>query len=81
MYIDGKTYNVIVCGLLEWKQICAGSFVYICIAIDNPVIKWESWDPINQFNPATFCDCINFQRHMLWSFSVFSELRGDRSFC
>jgi hypothetical protein len=42
--------------ILEEKQMIMCSFVYICIAIDNPVIKWEGWDPINQFNPATFCD-------------------------
>jgi hypothetical protein len=29
-----------VCGLFEWKGICAGSlsFVYICIAVGDPVI-------------------------------------------
>ena len=35
---------VIVCGLFEWKRICAGfflSFVYICIAVGDPVIKRE----------------------------------------
>jgi len=32
---------VIVCGLFEWKQICAGflSFVDICIAVEDPVIR------------------------------------------
>ena len=32
---------VIVCGLFEWKRICAGilSFVYICILVGDSVIK------------------------------------------
>jgi hypothetical protein len=34
---------VIVCGLLEWKQIYVGflSFFCTCIAIGDPVIKSE----------------------------------------
>ena len=32
---------MIACGLSEWKRICAGflSFVYICIAVGDPVFK------------------------------------------
>jgi hypothetical protein len=32
---------VIVCGLFEWKRICKGllSFVFICDAIEDPIIK------------------------------------------
>ena len=32
---------VIVFGLIEWKQVCADFilFVYICIAVVDPVIK------------------------------------------
>jgi hypothetical protein len=34
---------VIVCGLFEWKRICKGllSFVFICDAIEDPIIKKE----------------------------------------
>ena len=45
---------VILCGLFEWKRICAGflSFVYICIAVLDPAIKRGNWVPINRFNLA-----------------------------
>ena len=42
---------VVVCSLFKWKRICAGllSFVYICIAVGDSVIKrggliMRSWD-------------------------------------
>jgi len=37
---------VIVCGLFEWKRICAGfflSFVYICIALEIQLSREKGW--------------------------------------
>ena len=72
---------VIVCGIFEWKRICAGFFlmfiyIYICIAIGDPVIKRE-WLR-SHFNPATFfvsvpSQDLDFQHHMSCLFFVFSE--------
>ena len=41
---------VIVCGLFEGTRICAGflSFVYICIAVGDPVIKRRGLRSSNQ---------------------------------
>jgi len=39
---DCKVKDISVCCLLEWKIICVGFlvvFVYICIAVGDPVIK------------------------------------------
>jgi hypothetical protein len=49
---------VIVCGLLEWKQICTcffiGSLYYLYCRWRSNYQDGECWDPINLFNPATF---------------------------
>jgi hypothetical protein len=37
---------VIICGLFEWKDICA-SFVYICVALEIELSRWGlGWDPV-----------------------------------
>ena len=66
---------VAVCGFLsgsESVQVFVLSFVYICIAAGDPVIKREGWDPINWNNLTTFLPVPNqnldFQCHMSWSF-------------
>ena len=72
-----------------WVKACFLSFVYICIAIEDPVIKREGWGSINRFNPATFLflfpsQDLSYWCHMSWSFlcSVSSvKMRGDCSFC
>jgi hypothetical protein len=52
---------VIVCGLFEWKKICACFFlscVYICIAVGDPVIKRGGFGiPLTSLAPPHFCDC------------------------
>ena len=74
-----------VCGLFEWKRICAAFllFVYKCAAVWDPVI-------IIWFNPATF-SCLSqarawnsniIQYVMVFLCSVSSvRMRGDSLFC
>ena len=66
VYVEFRFFFVIVvCGLFEWKRICADflSFAYICIAVG------EGWDPdpINRFNHATLL-CLSKDR--IWISNV-----------
>ena len=40
-------FFVIVCGLLELMQICAGFLLFVYIQLSG-----ECWNPINRFNTA-----------------------------
>ena len=46
---------VIICGILEWKRICAGllSFVYICIAVGDLI---NMSGDMGSHKPETYCD-------------------------
>jgi len=50
---------VIICGLFDWKKICAGffyNFYYICIAVVDPVIKKGGFGiPLTGYTPPQFC--------------------------
>jgi len=51
---------VIVCGRFEWKRICDSfclSFVYICIAVGDQVIKRGRGVPLNGLTPPHFYVC------------------------
>ena len=69
---------------LFWEQICAGvlSFVYICIAVGDPVIK-KGELTLTGLTLLHVCACPSqnqdFQRHMSWSFffCVFNELMWE----
>ena len=48
---------VMVCGLFEWKRICAGFFYHLFMYVLRSEIqlsKGEGLDPIKQFNHVTF---------------------------
>ena len=78
---------VSLCGLFEWKQICAWFFFYhLFISVLFPEIQLsrerEGWDPTNQFNHITFvCLSLDFQCHMSWSFLCFCDMRRDVIVC
>jgi hypothetical protein len=51
---------VIICGLFEWKRICArcfSSFVYICIAFGDPAIKRGVGIPLIGLGPPHLSAC------------------------
>jgi hypothetical protein len=74
-----------VCGLLEWKQICAGflSFVIHVLPWKIQLSRGEDWDSSNRFNPTTSL-CLSqagtwiSNVNMPLSFFVFSKLRCDK---
>jgi uncharacterized membrane protein len=37
-----------------WKWICAVFSLFVCLYLYCRISDWESWDPINQFNPVTY---------------------------
>ena len=63
---------VIVCGLFEWKRICAGFFprlLIYSIAVGDSVIKRGELGPISRLDPQDFCPASS------------AKMRGDCSFC
>jgi hypothetical protein len=50
------SFFVIVCSRLEWKRILPifyRLFIYI-YPLEIQLSRWDNWDFINRFNPATF---------------------------
>ena len=73
---------VITWGHLEWKRFCSvlWSFVYICIAFGDPIIKkGESWDPIYRLTLPHFLACpkpaLGFSTSYIVVIFVFNNLR------
>ena len=69
---------MIVC-LFEWKQIGARflSFVHTCIAVEDPIIRAEDWEPINQFNHDTFL-CLSQARTWISNVIIVFFMLGER---
>ena len=70
-----------VCGPFEWKRICSGfflSFVYKCIAVDDPDIKRGFGILLNGLTPPHLCAYPKhgprFPMSYVVFFFVFSEL-------
>jgi hypothetical protein len=40
--------------IFEWKRICAGFFLFVCIVVGDPIIRGGGWDLLNWFNPTFF---------------------------
>ena len=73
---------VTVCGVFEWKRICAGFqlFGYICIVIGDHISRRDG-DPINVLPRHMFVPVSNqeFQRHISWTFCVqWFDVRGGQ---
>ena len=52
VHVNVVIHFVIVCGLFEWKPICAGFFFLLSLEIQ--LSRGEGLDSITQFKPATF---------------------------
>ena len=75
---------VIVRGLFECKQICAGfsSFAYMCIAIGDPGMKRGGLESHYAIYPGHICmpdpsQDLDFQRYLSWSFVMLIELKRE----
>ena len=74
---------LVICKMwsFEWKRnvrrFCL-SFVYICIAVGDPIIKWGRLIPVTGLTPSHLvpvpCHDLDFQCYMPWLFFMFNEL-------
>ena len=77
------SFIFVICEMwsFDWKRnVCRFclSFVYICIAVGDPIIKWGRLIPVTGLTPSHVLPVpyhdLDFQCYMPWLFFMFNEL-------